>query len=354
MEMNGKQIMKKAKKVPIRIILGYIICIFAIVGSIVVMNYREKTQKPEPIDFTTKGAVGMEKDKYAFLKVEGLTDEVAIYGDTENEDSATNDRYYIAFSEGYMYIIDLDYSTLDSLKNLQEYTYSADENTTIPEPVTIYGVTEEIPLELKQLILNYYNASVGEEYAITLDDFEMYFGSALLNVRKDAVDTSFEFIIIGIFGFVLITVICSSITNRISVKKLEKYLKKNEYEQEIENQLDDFVEEKHYKDKVILTQNYFIDIKNGFTAFKYTDVKWIYIHKLRYNGIATSASIEVYLNDGKTSFSCVKINGKETEEFLDIFNKICSKVPEDALKGFSKENKEAFREYQKKIKRNEI
>ena len=354
MEMNGEQIIKKGKRTPKWIILGYIICILAIVISIGVMAYREENEKPEPIDFTTEGAIGMETDKYAYLDVDGLTYEVAIYGDIENESDSTNDRYYIAVSKGYLYIVDLNYETIDQLKSLQEYTYSYDENAVAPESVRIYGMTENIPYELKEYVLEYYNQSVNEENKISMEEFEMYFGSVLLNARKVPVNTTIEEIIILLSAFAIFVIVTMHIAVSIVTRKVKKYMKKNEYEEELARQLDDNVEEKHYKDKIILTKDFFVDIRHGgLIAFKYSDIKWIHTHSIKYYGtITVSSSIIVHLKDGKTKFQCVEIKGDATEEFIQIFNKICEKAPNDSLKGYTQENIKEYKQYRKDLKRN--
>ena len=51
---------------------------------------------------------------------------------------------------------------------------------------------------------------------------------------------------------------------------------------------------------------------------------------------------------------CVEIKGNSTEEFLDIFNKICEKAPADCLKGYTKENLQEFRQYKKDLKINKL
>ena len=351
MEMNGEQIIKNAKKTPRGIKIAYVIFILAIVIASVVMTKREETETPEPIDFTTNGAVGMAAEKYAFLNVEGLTEEVAIYGDTENENSSTNDRYYIAFNNGYMYIVDLNFETIDQLKALQEYTYSEDENAVQPEPVKIYGMTESIPAELEKMVLDYYNESVSEENRISSEEFELYFGSALLNVRRSAVDTSTEMMVIIISIAALFVVVVIHISNRLSANRINKYIKANGYQEEIAKQLDDFVEEKHYKDKVILTKDFLVDTKNSFFAIKYSDIKWIHMHTVKQYGVLTvSTSLMIYLKDGKTRFQCMVINGNQTDEYLQIFNKICEKLPSDALVGYTQENINAYKEYKRETK----
>lgn len=355
MEMNGEQIIKKGKKAPNWISTMYIIFIAAIVITIGVIIYRQKNEIPEPIDFTTNGAIGMETNKYAYLNIEGLTDEVAIYGNLENEYDANNDRYYIAISGGYLYLVDLDYETIDKLKAWQEYTFSEDENAVPPDPVKIYGMTEEVPTQLKQYAIDYYNEGISEEYQISLDEYEYVFGSVLLNVRKEPVDTSMEEMIIFVAGTGIFIILMIHIGIIVISRKTIKYLKKNEYEEDLARQLDDFVEEKHYKDKIILTRDYLVDIQNGITAFKYSDVKWIHVHNVKSYGVVTvSSSIMVHLKDGKTNLQCVEIKGKATEEFVEIFNKICEKTSPDTLKGYTQENIKEFNQYKKELKNKSI
>ena len=176
------------------------------------------------------------------------------------------------------------------------------------------------------MLIDYYNQGVEEENKITIDDFEKYFGSTLLNVRKSPVDTTAEEVIIFFAMIGMIIIFIYNISIYIIKQKIKNYLKKNDYENELAKQLDDNVEEKHYRDMVILTKDFLVDLKSngGFSTFKYSDVKWIHIHSVKYYGIiTTSSSIIVHLNDGKTNIQCIKIKGGTTEEFLNIFNKIC-------------------------------
>lgn len=353
MELKGEEILKKAKKMPKWIKVGYIICILAIIVTFGWMVYKQETQTPTPIDFTTNGAIGMAKDQYAYLKVDGLTDVVAIYGYTNDEQDDTNDRYFIALSGGYMYIVSLDLETEEQLKPIQDYTYSTDENAEAPTPELIYGMTEEVPTELKQFVIDYYNQMVSEENQLTVDEFGMYFGDALLNVKRDPVDVNLEAGIILIALFVLFVLFIAHIIAKVNSIRTKRYIKNNDYESEIASQLDDNVEEKFYKDKVIITKDYFVETRGELKVFKFSDVKWVHIHNIKYYGVVkTNSSIIVHLKDGKTNIQCLNISGKETEEFMKVFEKICAKIPTDALKGYTPENIREFKEYKKDLKRN--
>ena len=354
MEINGEQIIKKVVKIPLWIIMVYIISILVIIVSIFWINYIKRTETPEPINFTTNGTIGMETEQYAYLNIQGLTSEVAIYGDLDNENSSSNDRYYIAINEGYMYIVDLNFKTIELLKPWQEYFYSEDENVKTPKEVTIYGMTESIPNELKYIILDYYNESVSEEQQISINDFENYFGSVLLNVRKEPVDTSAQraLIILGVFGIILISTIHIDIA--IQKNKVKKYLKENGYEDDIIYELNNCIEEMHYKNKIILTKNFFVDLNNKLAIFKFSDVKWAHIHNIKSYGITGISELFIYLKDGKTKLTCLKIKGEVTEEFIGILNKIFKNASNDCLRGYTHENFRAFAQYKKDVKKNNI
>ena len=355
MEIKGEQIIKKENKIPVWILIAYMVCILIIICAIFSINNKKNNKMPEAIDFTTDGALGLKTDQYAYLEVQGLTDEVAIYGDASNTDNTNNDRYYIAFNNGYWYVVDLDFETIEKLKEIQEYTYSTDEDATAPETIKIYGMTDNISDELKQMLVDYYNEGIEDENKISIEDFERYFGSVLLNVRKSPIDTTIEDVFIGIAFIGILLIAIYNIFLVINKNKIKKYIRKNNYEEELSKQLDDNVEEKYYNDKIIITKDFFVDLKTSgiLTAFKFTDAKWVHIHNVKYYGVVTtSSSIIVHLKDGKTSMQCIKIKGGTTDEFLEIFNKICEKLPTDCLKGYTKENQVAFKEYRKGIKSN--
>ena len=122
MEIKGEDILKKAKKTPIGIWIGYIICATIIIISSILMDNKEQQQIPEAINLATNGAIGVEENQYAYLDVQGLTDEVAIYGDTDNKENSTNDRYYIAINNGYWYVVDLNFETIEKLSKLYHST----------------------------------------------------------------------------------------------------------------------------------------------------------------------------------------------------------------------------------------
>ena len=116
MEIKGKQIINNGKKVPKWIFIGYFIFIIAIIVSIISSENKQE-KKPEAIDLTTEGALGLAENEYAYLEVQGITDAIAIYGNTSNVSDSDNDKYCIALNNGYWYVVDLDDDTMDDLYN---------------------------------------------------------------------------------------------------------------------------------------------------------------------------------------------------------------------------------------------
>ena len=66
MEIEGEKILKRIKKVPLWTWIGYVICVIVIGVAISSIDSKERTQKPEPIDLTTNGGIGIEENKYAY------------------------------------------------------------------------------------------------------------------------------------------------------------------------------------------------------------------------------------------------------------------------------------------------
>ena len=157
MEIEGEKIIKKGKRMPKWIFVGYVICIAVIIFASVSMEKRQRAELPEAINFTTDGALGMEEGKYAYLEVQGLTDEIATYGNTDDTSDSAIDRYCVAYNNGYWYVVDLNLETIDELKDIKEYTYSTDENAQTPNlNLFIKLISFNIPITLFTLFIYFY------------------------------------------------------------------------------------------------------------------------------------------------------------------------------------------------------
>ena len=344
--MKNQEILENGKKTSKKFWILYFICIFLIIVSAVIATERIDAEKPNATDLAENGAIGTESEKYSYLQIDGLTDPIAIY----NED----EKCYIAINNNEWYIVKLSSTDLEELKDIQAYTYGEIENK--PASVTVYGITEEVPDKVKEIAIDFYNEGLEEEQKITIDQFENYFGSVLLNTMRDPVDLTIETIIGMLSGITLFVAIIIQVTNKLVRMKVFKYLRKNDYEKELKKQLDDNIEETFFNEKLIITKDFIIDTTNGnFVAVKFSDIKWVYTHRLKYYGVVSiSNSIIIILNDGKTQLQCLDTKGKISDEFEKVFEKICEKVPNDSLKGYTSENIAEFKEYKKNLKNNVI
>lgn len=346
--MKANEILKKGKKTSKVFLIFYFVCMILIIISAVVATEKVEAEKPNATDLAENGAIGTESDKYVYLQVDGLSDAIATAIDDESE------KYYIAINNYDWYIVRLTNTELEELKNIQAYTYGQVENK--PASVIIYGMTEDVPEKLKEIAVDFYNQGLEEDKKITIDQFENYFGSVMLDTAKDPADLTIETVVALISIITIIVVMIIQLTNKLVRVKVFKYLEKNNYKEELEKQLNDNIEETFFNDKLIITKDFIVDTTKGaFVAVKFSDIKWVYTHRLKYYGIVSiSNNIIMILNDGKTQFQCLDTKGKLSDDFEKAFDKICDKLSNNVLKGYTQENIAEFREYKKSLKNNHI
>lgn len=342
--MSSNEILKQGKHTSKKFLIVYAICIIAIIFSLIIATERIENEKSNATDFTQNGAIGTEIGKYVYLQIDGLSDVIATYGENEIE------KYYIAINGYNWYIVSLSSTDLEELKNIQAYTYGQIDNK--PASVTIYGITEEVPEDLKKIAIDFYNKGLEDDEKITIDDFENYFGSVMLNTTKDPVDLTIETIVGLISIITLFVVVIIQFFNKLIRIKVNKYLEKNNYKEELEKQLSNNIEETFFNEKLIITKDFLIDTTNGsFVVVKFSDIKWIYMYRLKYYGVVSiSNNIIIQLKDGKTQFQCLNTKGKISDEFENAFEKICKKVSNDTLKGYTQENIKEYKEYKRELK----
>lgn len=310
--MKVKESLKQGKHTSKKFFIIEFICIVVIILSVFIMSDRIEKEKPNATDLSQNGAI----------------------------------------NDGVGYIVSLSSVELEELNNIHEYTYGNIENR--PASVNVYGITKEVPDDLKQIAIDFFNEGLDDEQKITVDQFEDYFGSVLLDTSENPVDVSLELILVLISVITLFVTIIIQICNKVIRIKTFKYLEKNSYEKELEKQLEDNVEETFFNDKLIVTKDFLVDTTGEtFVAVKFSDIKWIYTHRLKYYGVVSiSNNIIILLNDGKTQFQCLDTKGKISDEFEKAFDKICDKLPNDSLKGYTQENIIEFKEFKKNLKSN--
>ena len=157
--MKVKESLKQGKHTSKKFFIIEFICIVVIILSVFIMSDRIEKEKPNATDLSQNGAIGTEAGKYVYLQIDGLSDEIAIGPDDE--------KYYVAINDGVGYIVSLSSVELEELNNIHEYTYGNIENR--PASVNVYGITKEVPDDLKQIAIDFFNEGLDDEQKITVD-----------------------------------------------------------------------------------------------------------------------------------------------------------------------------------------
>ena len=179
--MKVKESLKQGKHTSKKFFIIEFICIVVIILSVFIMSDRIEKEKPNATDLSQNGAIGTEAGKYVYLQIDGLSDEIAIGPDDE--------KYYVAINNGVGYIVSLSSVELEELNNIHEYTYGNIENR--PASVNVYGITKEVPDDLRQIAIDFFNEGLDDEQKITVDQFEDYydaddvFESEAIEIRHD-------------------------------------------------------------------------------------------------------------------------------------------------------------------------
>lgn len=278
---------------------------------------------------------------YAKLNVSLLDSAFA----TETLDGKEKD-YYIAFDEdGNPFVIVLDKGGLEDLRKIQEYTLSETEMDK-PNPVMVYGNVSKSDTEVFKYLQEFLKDEDGNTY--TIDELKRVVGENYLDTTWDNKEEGiFALILFGVFSLSGLTlIIFYFVRNKKSKELLEEYGRELEkIEEDINNSRGI-----HNKEcKVYLTDKYLLSYGNGVKLIELNDIVWIYPFITKQNGITTSKSIYVITNNGKSNIiAVVNTWGKKNKaSYEELYQDIINKVP-NVLVGYSKENKEKFKEMYKK------
>jgi hypothetical protein len=103
------------------------------------------------------------------------------------------------------------------------------------------------------------------------------------------------------------------------------------------------------KADLFLTDKYLIDF-HKFNYFDYKDIKWVYTHIQRTNGVKSNESLVISLKDGTTHFIASTSGSKKMKPiYEEIYEMITTKNP-DVRIGYTDEYIKLNQEEYKKIK----
>lgn len=166
-------------------------------------NVPSKTEaQGEPVDVY----YATEQDEPVYLTMQYMTESVAYLEAVESM------QYYITFdSEWNPAVICMYDSELEAYQPYIDWLFTP-ATTGGPEEIKVTGYSVPYDEELKQFVMEYFNAMVGEE-AATEENFEDYFGSFYLTTGQSS--GSFEtfnigiYCLLGVVAFIIIGVAVS-------------------------------------------------------------------------------------------------------------------------------------------------
>ena len=319
-----KEFKKIVKVKKILLILGIIICFIALSIYLFLNNYL----KNEDIIYLN------EVDKeYTSSDVEVtlLTD----YFATLNE-SGKLERFYLVFdSFDNIFIVTLNDEDFNDLSEIHEYTYNDDIKE--QESVIIKGRSKEIPEEIKNYALDYL---IEMELDVNKDTIDNVVGKFYLDttITNDYILNKLLIILIPLFiiGVLLILIDVIKILKR---KNILKVINNKEINNSNHNSLC----------HIIITKNYLINYKPKLYVIKLDEILWFYPYEARIKKKVSERSIFILTKDNNKYN--VGVIHKFDEEYENAYGKLYQdlvNILPDALKGYTKENKEQINEKFKK------
>ena len=319
-----KEFKKIVKVKKILLILGIIICFIALSIYLFLNNYL----KNEDVVYLN------EVDKeYTSSDVEVtlLTD----YFATLNE-SGKLERFYLVFdSFDNIFIVTLNDEDFNELSEIHEYTYNDDIKE--QESVIIKGRSKEIPEEIKNYALDYL---IEMELDVNKDTIDNVVGKFYLDttITNDYILNKLLIILIPLFiiGVLLILIDVIKILKR---KNILKVINNKEINNSNHNSLC----------HIIITKNYLINYKPKLYVIKLDEILWFYPYEARIKKNVSERSIFILTKDNNKYN--VGVIHKFDEEYENAYGKLYQdlvNILPDALKGYTKENKEQINEKFKK------
>ena len=319
-----KEFKKLVKVKKILLILGIIICFIAL-GFYLLLNSYLKNEDVVYLNEVDKEYVS------ADVEVTLLTD----YFATLNE-SGELERFYLVFdSNDNIFVVVLDDNEFNSLKEIHEYTYNADAEE--QESVIIKGRSKEIPAEIKNYALDYLIEMDVDVNANTIDEVigKYYLDTTLTNdyILKQVTTLVIPLFLLGVL-LILINVI-----KIIRRKKVLKVITDKELSNRNHNTIW----------QTIITKNYLINYKPKLYIIKLDEILWFYPYEARVKKKVDERSIFILTKDNiKYNVGIVhKFNEEYENAYGKLYQDLVSILP-DALKGYTKENKEQISDEFKK------
>lgn len=248
-----------------------------------------------------------------------------------------NGRYYYFAKDkaGFMYIVRLTEETYQELEKM----YNNGEGEV---DYQFSGYTFSIPANLKKLAIEATD-EIFENNEINYSNFEDYVGNVYIDETKTpenyTPNTLYGIgVILGFFSFFMIIASVSQLV------RTRKFTKNKELVEDVREELRAMNDDTYKKLKIYLTNKYIVSRTGGISIFEYKDIIWAYATVRYVNGIAQGRSLMLCTNNKKKY--TIAATGPNDTALDEIMTEIHDKNPNVRI-GFTKENREYFKEYQK-------
>ncbi len=345
MEENEINKVLKPKKA---LLIVTIVALVITLGFIVAALYTRYEERKDPLSISELMDKGEEKkEQYVQLDIAYLPYSFAADGEEED-----NYYYFAMDEEQYMYIVRLTNKTYDKIKALYEEANGpveqiAEDAETKPIQYHFEGFTFTTSASLKKLAISAANEAFGEN-VINSTNFSEYLGTVYIDEKETPDNSNVSnfyamAVIAGAFTFIMAICAISQMTTT------RKVLKNTELVEELKEELRSMGDNPYSKMKLYLTNKYIISKSSGLMAIKYEDVIWEYVLINYRNGIETGRQLLLCTNEKKKI--TIATTSSKGDEFNDIMVDIQDKN-ENVKIGYTKENREFFRNYQRGVKEN--
>ena len=332
---TNEVVVKEKKKIKNYLIIGILLFILSI--FLIYLGNKKDEESLKNAKSLHDVIINQKEDKenyFSYVNVNDVPYKFAVSSDT-------TDAYYFVSDGKYMYVL---YLSLDEFKKL--------DNETIKEkPIKVTGRTKSVTNEIKKIALDVYNSGLSKDEKISIDEYDLYFGSIYLDTNETG-DGSFYFIMFILFlMFSIIMTLIYLLANHRFKKGIKKLCKDeiNTIDNELNSKDSFYYEVAHLS----LTNNYIVNLGTSFDVIKYSDIIWLYTYTIKTKGVVTSSSIIAFTNNGKKhSIANISLISKAKKEaFEEIFNTILSKN-HDIIVGIDKNSSDRAKAMLKEIKRN--
>ena len=309
-----KKLVKTKKTFFIVLIILTLLTLFVFIYINIYIN----NQKPVYLDKVEK------EYTLANVNVYLLTDYFATLND-----SGDIERFYIVFDENdKIFVVRLDDNTFNELSSIHEYTYNAEIDKTNSELIT--GRTKLIPSEIKNYALDYL-ISMNLNINNIDENIDLFYLDT--TITNTFILHKVLYVFIPIFLLELVIIILW-IVNYIKRKKKIKLI--------TEEELKDY--NNYTNCHVIVTNNYVVNYKPKLWVIKIDEIKWLYPYEVRNNKKICERNIFIMTKDNKYNIgSIIKFDDEKELEYGKLYQDLINKS-KDALKGYTKENKNKVKE----------